>query len=902
MRSKLIASFLMLTAILLPLASASFEAGNHSIEEIYGLGDNLKGWLNLSFQDEPGDSIIEASSGFSGSISLMGFLDVNRAYYECEPADCENDYSVSNAQDSKDFSLNYDEERIYGLVLEGSNIRVTNLSFNVFVNNKQTCENPLEIDLLDDDIVEWKSKIVGDNFECKYKEGTGCFNRSEQLSEVSIGNIPFCEKIKLSPTNKFKVGAWVKKRDTTWYNGLLVMSLYDLDNTELVNCELPEPSPSGGEISCEIEYENPELKDYYVCINAEEQTDYIIKVESKESCGFYAYPGQQDEYHDYYIFATGARFSNIGSFSFNQQKYEEQGFNEDLADYVDSYVDYKYDRNCTNKCIIPIKFKSYGSSDVKISNLNLEYSTGAGPSATPETKIYDTSREAAKLTTNFIELDLSLANITAPEDYGEYDLMLYLGGEELLEEEVEIVVEKVLIIRGVFPKVVSAVVPTRFVADVEHPGNKSIVSYTWDFGDGETKTSLENKVTHTYNLTGTYILSLEVEDEAGFISSKSFDIEVRSPKELVNSTIAEYKNRLENLSSQLALMPSWYKEGLKETIGMGELSDKLKVLERKKGLETTSGNYVKIMSDLLNLRIPRTIKMSSQGEMLFFVDDIKPEHFEKLGAGSCNVENCKESIAAWSQEFLNVSLNFKYILAYYDEAIENMASVFDLKIKSKKKIDRLYIVIEEPDIILKQDYKVKEFDGVSGVKLQNVLDKDIEFAVLREISIDELKIYLSPDFAELLVTKIEPCNFNGRCEEELEENWRNCRADCKPWGIASAILIVLIFSALVAYILLQWWYKYKYENYLFKNKNDIYNLLQFIRNAESQGLSERDIVSKLKKTGWNREQISYVFKKYRGKAIMPLDFLKLFKSSERVKLKRSQPPGKFVGKSDDKNL
>ena len=56
--------------------------------------------------------------------------------------------------------------------------------------------------------------------------------------------------------------------------------------------------------------------------------------------------------------------------------------------------------------------------------------------------------------------------------------------------------------------------------------------------------------------------------------------------------------------------------------------------------------------------------------------------------------------------------------------------------------------------------------------------------------------------------------------------------------------------------------------------------MNFTSNAKSQGLEDREIRKKLRENGWNNEQINYVFKKLEGKAIMPFDFLKLFKRNK----------------------
>ncbi|MFQ5532125.1 MAG: hypothetical protein ACE5ES_05925, partial [Candidatus Nanoarchaeia archaeon] len=68
-KSELIKSliFVVLAVLLLNLASASFNIGNlsHKIDTNYGPSQDVKGWINISFNQEPVDSVFEDSEGNS---------------------------------------------------------------------------------------------------------------------------------------------------------------------------------------------------------------------------------------------------------------------------------------------------------------------------------------------------------------------------------------------------------------------------------------------------------------------------------------------------------------------------------------------------------------------------------------------------------------------------------------------------------------------------------------------------------------------------------------------------------------------------------------------------------------------------------------------------------------------
>jgi hypothetical protein len=81
------------------------------------------------------------------------------------------------------------------------------------------------------------------------------------------------------------------------------------------------------------------------------------------------------------------------------------------------------------------------------------------------------------------------------------------------------------------------------------------------------------------------------------------------------------------------------------------------------------------------------------------------------------------------------------------------------------------------------------------------------------------------------------------------------------------IVFIVLLIGVVAYVMLQIWYRRKYENYLFKNRNNLYNIMTFIQNAKKKGMGKEDILKDLKKANWTKEQINYAIKKYEGKKI-----------------------------------
>ena len=73
------------------------------------------------------------------------------------------------------------------------------------------------------------------------------------------------------------------------------------------------------------------------------------------------------------------------------------------------------------------------------------------------------------------------------------------------------------------PQVLQAV---NFDGSLSTPGTgRTIVRYSWDFGDGESKTGV--KTTHDYPVSGVYLATLIVTDDAGQTARSSQPVTVR---------------------------------------------------------------------------------------------------------------------------------------------------------------------------------------------------------------------------------------------------------------------------------------------------------------------------------------------------------------------------------------
>ncbi len=70
----------------------------------------------------------------------------------------------------------------------------------------------------------------------------------------------------------------------------------------------------------------------------------------------------------------------------------------------------------------------------------------------------------------------------------------------------------------------------------------------------------------------------------------------------------------------------------------------------------------------------------------------------------------------------------------------------------------------------------------------------------------------------------------------------------------------------------------------------MYNLITFIEAQKKQGVTDSEIESKLKKAGWNYEQINYVMNKYAGKrtGMIEIKMPEIFKKKPAVQMPKNR--------------
>ncbi len=646
----MISLFLLIVLVLTSVISASFEIGNlsHSIDKQYGPLDYIRGWINISLDNEPANSVFEDSEG--NSISLIDLLKKNTDFdYSCIPVNCESGYSASNGESTKSFNLGIGESKIIGFKFNEDITIINSVNFSVESTATQACYNQLEIDVFNDGTTEFGNDKISYS-DCSFLKSYGCFNESKNVNEYSIGNYPskHCQRIKLSESPGFKLGAWVKSNGDT---RTLIMTLYNLYGEEIegANCELPA-NTGEEEIYCDITYLVTESKDYYVCIYSDEYGSSAIKgySDTANGCGFYG-TGIQSENAAFKIFAEGKKFADVGTLNINNSLLYGNSLGEEIQDYI---IETYGSLDCSSGCVVPIKFDSKKEQEVTIKDLEIKYDTNLGP--TTETNFYDLSENPAIVNADFQELYLNEGNFSVPLDKEDFDFELTLDGKDVISENVSI--GNVPIIESLTPTRTASAFPTQFKVIVN--SSRNITKYEWNFGNNDTKTTTTNKITYTYNSTGNYELKITITDSSQLSSYKIFNVLVVSPEEIINTTIKKMQEDLSNIKSQIKDFPLFYQESLDLILNTSETEDELKQIQRDFNSASSEEDYNKIMTDLLNLEIPESIIISKSADSIPFYPDedkINLDILKTIGGGSYNTgdeDKYLNSIIAWNQENL----------------------------------------------------------------------------------------------------------------------------------------------------------------------------------------------------------------------------------------------------------
>lgn len=862
------------------LASASFQISRNSsyIDGNYFGGDTLTGRLNMSFTDQENS---EFESNLEGGVSLLTLFErMNRTrgiHYVCDPVNCKDNYEFEGLGSQSTAHTLTREEKVYGFRVTGNVQEITSFSFNLSSDAGASCAEggQLSIDLFDDGKIDFYNIKNGSGF-CESPRAV-CFDEIQASQTAILGSSFYCQVIyNLTGAPAYQIGIRLENEHTP---GEIDLYLYNssgrvLETGKRVTNAAP-PVTSASIFS----FQKGKF-DAFVCARANSGT-YRVKTETNNpKCGWSGVASVPSSFtSDYNLYARPYEYGAVGTIKFDDRIY--QTLNQaDLKVAIKNYIQETYGSQCPDDgCVIPLALRGNTESQaINIRDINIQYRNQNGIFETRE--IYNLRKSNFKISANYSLLDVSKIGFEIPNTAGNQTVRVYFDREtnsnQIIEKQINVRVGFAFDLGPRFALLGRETVFRAF-------STENISSSVWNFGDGSSVVNSNNDLaSHVYTTAGEYEIEVTLTSRLGAVSKKKFKILTGDAKTSANRTVADYQVRLRNLETQINSQPEWMREKIKE---------KTSYQQKKSSIERTISNYellgqnaadsqyIQIINELLALNLPHSIQKTQEGKVsasLGFAN-IDASHIAKIsGEESFDSNSLREAIVSWMTRYYDLEVEFNTLSGIGEETSEILTSYKISIIRPSEQESLPYLMIDVPknSILFKSNYNAEETidGGATYILLESSLPKEIEFAIVGEAPrVEDLGIYVSPVVSELEIEK--PLGEVSR--NEIVFSWLKFLI-----GIA-----ILFFGVLIIYLFVQGWYKRNYEKHLFKNLDDLYNLINFIYNSRRAGLKDDEIRKKLKEKNWSGEQISYAFKKIDGKRTGMWE-IPLFKSLENKKVKK----------------
>jgi len=910
MNKKLLFALFIIGLLSLNFINAEISKGNSSgaIKTIYGIREPIEGWINLSINKVANSSVLNTFFNLNPGkdINIQELLNSNGLYngagYSCYPWDCSENITTTGDSTSKTVTLNKGESKVLGIKILSSELvgSVRSIEFDISSNGGNSCfVSPLKIDVLNEGTYEYFAQNLSNEL-CSIPKPHGCFDSTAATNSTELEqDIAYCEKVEIPPYKSYLIGANISMDSIDLSKNVKITMDAGCGEKECIGNISSNSIKCAMTIDCELN----SIRNATICIKPQQPTLYKIKYEKTGKVCGYLIDDEGEYTKDFEIFAYPIKYRAVGSFKFNKSIANIDDLSSAITDNLGNrYLNNGTGINCSKGCVIPIKFLSgLDNQQIIVNNVKVNFTDG-GIKRTSNSIGEVISSPPIITVMNPSKLNLDEINILTPNSVGTYQFSIKQGSNELFKSN--ITVSDVIQIADIIPKEGVALVNNTFIAVFDRPMNQT-AQYFWEFGSEDPIITSGPIVKYKFDNTEDLSLTLTLVTNQGN-STKTISIQVDTPDTNFNKTIKLYREKLANFSFQLSNsnINDFAKREIESIVKPLDLKTELDDKERLYFgyLDSQENEKLRVMGELLAMRVPGKLDVSQSIKNSKYLQSSEKISFEKLeefGAGTVDGDDAdfKKKISSWINE--NMEINFEsntYRIIYSTGEADILFSDMVFNLNPKADIPQVYFVIDSPSLadkikISNGELKTKESEDnnaflVSLSDLSNNGSIRVEFLYPLEASIITLPVYISPDLVSVggnIRINTGDCNNDGKCSGK--ETYKNCPGDCKPWSIAIILIVVLLFVAFVIYILMQEWYKRHYESYLFTNKIQLYNLINFMYNSSNQGTNKSEIFSKLKEREWTGEQLSYAWKKFKGQRVGMWE-IPIFKWVENKQVKK----------------
>jgi hypothetical protein len=300
---------------------------------------------------------------------------------------------------------------------------------------------------------------------------------------------------------------------------------------------------------------------------------------------------------------------------------------------------------------------------------------------------------------------------------------------------------------------------------------------------------------------------------------------------------------------------------LNEFLNITSVEADLNEVETQYKNANTDEEYSGVLTNISNIKIPEQISVAVNTALITFYPDrtiINLDVLKNIKEGNYNGtdEGYIDAIYSWNDNNLKTKVSFNEIVMNYNSGTNDTLKIFEFEFDKREMKDDAYFIIKDiSNLKFENNISSTEALGYTYINLNDISDSII-FSTTEDVDFLNVPAFISPTLDNLKPVEV------GNVPDASKEN------KSSKWVLFGVIVIILILIAIIAYVILQRWYRRKYENYLFKKRNNLYNIMTYIQNAKKKGMDREEMIKNLKKSNWTREQITYAIRKYEGKKII----------------------------------
>ncbi len=336
-------------------------------------------------------------------------------------------------------------------------------------------------------------------------------------------------------------------------------------------------------------------------------------------------------------------------------------------------------------------------------------------------------------------------------------------------------------------------------------------------------------------------------------------IKMVSSSATIENEISRKNELLTDANKQILTFDSSTQKLLNDELNISGIKDKLNAIETQyEG--ASSSDYPKIMQNLSKINTPKIISEITSTNLINFYqkkETINTDVLQSIaGEGNYSEEKRNgylDAIYLWNEDNLKTKLVFKQISIIYETGNETDLRIFKFQFDKTNMKDEAYFIIEDlGDINFYGNYSERGEEEYIYINLKDT-SNEIIFSTKKEVNFIGVPVFISPSLEDLIPVEVGDYDDSGGAFSK--------------WVLFGLIILLLLLIAVVSYIVIQGWYRRKYENYLFKNRNNLFNIMTYIQNSKRAGMKREEIIKNLKKSKWSREQVNYAMNKYEGNKI-----------------------------------